>query len=453
VLSKRQILGALLLFFLLPGFFSLNREAAKWPFPGAASRLRLEWTLFGLAPVKQVHLEQSPEVRLIPGGQSIGILLRTQGAMVVGFSPVIEEDGQIVFPAKDAGMEVGDVILAINGHEMTSDEEVRETIVGMDSYQAGMDVRFKRKGIIRQTLIYPRYCKETQSMRIGLFIRDNAGGIGTLTFYEPQRSVYGALGHVIADAYSNAPIDIRQGEILPAKVADIRKGSKGTPGEKVGVFMEHKVFGDVSQNERCGIYGTLSEPLKNPLYASALPIAYSYQIQPGKAHILTVVSGQEIQAFDIWIERILLGKDDGRNMLVRIVDPRLLSVTGGIIQGMSGSPIIQNNKIAGAVTHVFVNDPTRGYGVFIENMLMESGVLPSKAVPGHYAPGTVCCRAGTLFCRKCSKSHENRNHIRENRKGAIAGIYSALSKKYLPKKNKDDRRNLNVTKRSPYYDR
>jgi stage IV sporulation protein B len=236
-------------------------------------------------------------------------------------------------------------------------------------------------------------------MRIGLFIRDDAGGIGTLTFYDPQSSVYGALGHVVSDSYINAPLEIRQGKILPAKVEDIKKGTRGTPGEKVGVFAGKTDYGNVTQNEACGIYGTMTGSLRNPIYDS-LPIAYAQQVQPGKASILTVITQQEVQEFEIVIERILPGRSDGRNMITRIVDPRLLSVAGGIVQGMSGSPIIQNDRIVGAVTHVFVSDPTRGYGVFIENMLMESGVLPSKTALGIVSQGLFIDRFWGEVCRK-----------------------------------------------------
>jgi stage IV sporulation protein B len=376
VLSKRQIPGALLLLLLLLGL------------PGDALRLRQEWNLFGLAPVKEVHLGTSPEIRLVPGGQSIGILLQTNGAMVVGFSPVVGSDGNVVFPARDAGVRVGDMIYAINGRPVLSDDEVREIIAASGQDQQGMEVSLKRKDKIYQTQIQPQYCVETHSMRIGLFIRDDTGGIGTLTFYDPQSSIYGALGHVISDSYINAPLDIRQGKILPARVEDIKKGSQGTPGEKVGVFAGKKDYGNVTRNEACGIYGTLTDSPRNLIYDS-LPIAYAHQIRPGKASILTVISQQEVQEFEIMIERILPGKDDGKNMIMRIVDPRLLSVAGGIVQGMSGSPIIQNDRIVGAVTHVFVSDPTRGYGVFIENMLMESGVLPSKAALGIISQGLL----------------------------------------------------------------
>jgi stage IV sporulation protein B len=374
VLSKRQIPGALLLFLLL------------LVCPGNISRFRLEWDLFGLAPVKEVHLGASPEIRLVPGGQSIGILLQTNGAMVVGFSPVITSGGNAAFPARDAGVHVGDMIFAINGRPVCSDDEVREIITDSSQNRQEMEISLKRKDETYLAQIQPQYCVETDSMRIGLFIRDNAGGIGTLTFYDPQSSVYGALGHVISDSYINAPLDIRQGKILPARVEDVKKGSRGAPGEKVGVFAGKKDYGNVTQNEACGIYGTLTDSPRNPLYDS-LPIAYAHQIQVGKASILTVISQQEIQEFEIMIDRILPGKDDGKNMIMRIVDPVLLSVAGGIVQGMSGSPIIQNNRIVGAVTHVFVSDPTRGYGVFIENMLMESGVLPSKTALGIYSQG------------------------------------------------------------------
>jgi stage IV sporulation protein B len=285
------------------------------------------------------------------------------------------------------------MILAINGRSVLADDEVREMITASSQNQQEMEISLKRKDRIYQAQVRPQYCVETHSMRIGLFIRDNAGGIGTLTFYDPHSSIYGALGHVISDSYINAPLDIRQGRILPARVDGVKKGSRGVPGEKVGVFAGKKDYGNVVQNESCGIYGILTDSPRNPIYGS-LPIAYAHQIRPGKASILTVISQQEVQEFEVMIERILPGKEDGKNMIMRIVDPRLLSIAGGIVQGMSGSPIIQNDRIVGAVTHVFVSDPTRGYGVFIENMLMESGVLPSNASKVRYSAGLARVCAG-----------------------------------------------------------
>lgn len=379
----KQIAFALFSFFLLlASSGDAAREAGFLLSPGMThteSGLRLEFDGFGLFPVKDVELQTPKTLYLMPGGHSIGVLLRSQGIMVVGFSPVILSQDQVSYPAKEAGMETGDLILSVNGLTADTDDHLRELIAEESS--AGKDLEFavEREGKDLKIKVTPEYCTETESYRIGLFVRDNAGGVGTLTFYDQNSGIYGALGHVVTNGKSSEPIHIAQGRLLLSDITEIHKGAVGDPGEKVGSFLKGSDFGSVEINGSCGIYGKLTDLPAQPLYSYPLPAAYSHQIAKGAAQILTVVEGQEIQAYDIEIQRLLPGRKDGKNMIIEITDPELLEKTGGIIQGMSGSPILQDGKIIGAVTHVFVNDPTRGYGVFIENMLKESGILPLAA--------------------------------------------------------------------------
>lgn len=340
--------------------------------PGTVS---LELKLFNLIPIKKINVDVVPDIRLIPGGHSIGVLLRTEGVIVVGFSPILNQQNEPCFPARDADIKVGDIIIGINGRAVLTDDQVRTLIKETGQSEKGITLTIRREGKVLKKVIYPRYCNDTKSYRIGLFVRDNAGGVGTLTFYDPVSTKYGALGHVITDGATNQKLNIRQGKILSASIENIQKGKVGSPGEKVGIFLENTEFGDIQKNEMCGIYGNLKNKLANSFYNQPLPVLYSNQIRAGKAQILTVVQGEEIKKYDILIEKILYSRIDGKNMVIRIVDQELLEKTGGIIQGMSGSPIIQDNKLVGAVTHVFVNDPSRGYGVFIENMLQEAGII------------------------------------------------------------------------------
>ncbi len=337
--------------------------------------ISLELKLFGIIPLKKIMVDVVPDIRLIPGGHSIGVLLRTEGVMVIGYSPIINQQNEPSFPARDADIRVGDVLIRINGIKVTSDDQVREIIKEASSTDQGITINIKRAGHLLERVVYPRYCQDTKSHRIGLFVRDNAGGVGTLTFYDPLSKKYGALGHVITDSETNQKLKIRQGKIFSASIENIQKGRIGNPGEKIGVFLENTEFGNIEKNEMCGIYGTMQKEMTNAVYHSPLPVVFSNQIRSGKAQILTVVHGQEIKKYDIIIEKLLPGRLDGKNMIIRITDPKLLEETGGIVQGMSGSPIIQDGKIAGAVTHVFVNDPSRGYGVFIENMLFEAEII------------------------------------------------------------------------------
>ena len=251
-------------------------------------------------------------------------------------------------------------------------------------------ISIKRDEQILKKIVYPQYCYETKSYRIGLFVRDNAGGVGTLTFWDPVTKKYGALGHVITDSETNQKLQIRQGKILSAHIENIQKGRIGNPGEKIGIFLKDTEFGDIKKNEQCGIYGTLHKELVNPQYNEAIPVLYANQVHTGKAEILTVVRGQEIKKYEIIIEKIQHGRTDGKNMVIRISDSKLLKETGGIVQGMSGSPIIQDGRLIGAVTHVFVNDPSRGYGVFIEKMLLEAGLInQQKQILGFFSQDFV----------------------------------------------------------------
>ncbi|MGI6425594.1 MAG: SpoIVB peptidase [Tepidanaerobacteraceae bacterium] len=215
--------------------------------------------------------------------------------------------------------------------------------------------------------------------QIGLWVRDIAAGVGTLTFYDPNTGLYGALGHIISDADTGKIIEVGNGEIIRARVASISPGRRNQPGEKRGVFInEEQIIGNIISNTPYGIFGKSYYPFENPLY-STLPVATINQVQEGKATILTVVEGEKIEEYDIEIQKITQQSyPNGKGMIIKIVDQELIKRTGGIVQGMSGSPIIQNGYIVGAVTHVFVNDPTKGYGIFLEWMLQEINKISSN---------------------------------------------------------------------------
>jgi stage IV sporulation protein B len=298
---------------------------------------------------------------------------------VVGHSPV-QSSEQSLTPAKDAGIAVGDVILSINGAPVQSDSQVAEIIdiSGREHHPA--DILIKRGNSRINKSVTPILCSETKRYRIGLYVRDSAAGVGTLTFYEPETSTFGALGHVITDNDTNQPIDCDKGKIVMAMVSGIQQGKRGQPGEKIGVFIEEDhVLGNIRKNSQFGIYGELTGALPNQLYSEAIPVASMSHVKLGPAEILTVIDGQTIERFSIEIQKINLQEaPEGKGMVIKVTDPRLLEITGGIVQGMSGSPILQNGKLVGAVTHVFVHDPSKGYGCFVDWMLMESGLVPKN---------------------------------------------------------------------------
>jgi len=341
-----------------------------------SEKLEVSYKLFGIFPLKSGEVQVMNPIKLIPGGQSIGVALQTKGVMVVGQAPVVDITGRKVFPAKEAGIEIGDILLKINTQEVRTDQEVSNAVHLAGEQKGNVNVLYKHQDQILEKIIKPIYCVETGRYRMGLFVRDEAAGVGTLSFLDPVSKKYGALGHVITDADTNQKIEVFNGKIVASTIYAIEKGKRGHPGEKIGSFDPNSAFtGTIEKNTMTGIFGTISGQVVNPYYKEAIPVGWESEVKVGPAKIYTVIQGEKVEEFEVNIDRVMHNRTDSKNMIVRVTDPRLLEVTGGIIQGMSGSPIIQNGKIIGAVTHVFVNDSQRGYGVFIQNMINESSQL------------------------------------------------------------------------------
>jgi len=341
--------------------------------------VNLEFRLFGVIPLHQLTVNVLPVKKFIPGGHSIGIKLHSEGVLVVGHHAV-QTGNQAISPAKEAGIEIGDVILAIEGKKLQDANEVAEIIMA-ESGKKVLKFQIQRGENVFTVDVEPKICQETKRPRVGLYVRDTAAGVGTLTFYDPKTRIYGALGHVITDVDTNQPINVRDGEIVKANIVNIKTAQRGYPGEKTGVFQEgDDLLGSIEKNCQFGIFGRLTkiEPVQGNIN-EAMPMALMSQVKPGPAQILTVLEGTTIECFDIEIERVYRQtRPSDKGMIIRITDERLLEATGGIVQGMSGSPIIQDGYLVGAVTHVFVNDPTRGYGIYLEWMVRESGLLDSN---------------------------------------------------------------------------
>ncbi|MGE5453847.1 MAG: SpoIVB peptidase [Methylocystaceae bacterium] len=345
--------------------------------PGSA---RVQLSAFGYIPIKKFEVVTAPRRRVVVGGQSVGIILQSRGIMVVGFA-TIKSTGNLVSPARLAGLEPGDVISQVNGQVVENENQLAALIDQAGRQQTPVNLTIKREGATRQVLISPVYCPETARYRIGLYVRDGVAGVGTMSFVDPETGNYAALGHVILDADTRQQIEVGNGQLVEALVQTVQPGRPGMPGEKIGIFkLGSNLTGDVKSNTFFGVYGHLSRGIVNPLYPQPLEVAYAHQVQVGPAQILTVLGGDEIQQFEVMIEKIYLHRNAGKSMVIRVVDPRLLAVAGGIVQGMSGSPIIQNNRIVGAVTHVFLQDPERGYGVFMDNMLNEINQIKTNSM-------------------------------------------------------------------------
>ncbi|MED4463797.1 SpoIVB peptidase [Metabacillus fastidiosus] len=333
--------------------------------------------VFDLAgfPVKKVNVNVLPDFKIIPGGQSIGVKLNTLGVLVVGHHQIATKEGK-KSPGEIAGVEVGDIITNINGTKIEKMSDVAPFIQGAGKSGAPLDIVLSRDEQEIKTKLFPLKDENDHSFRIGLYIRDSAAGIGTMTFYDPKSKKYGALGHVISDMDTKKPIVVEDGQIVRSTVTSIEKGSNGSPGEKLARFSgDREVIGDITRNSPFGIFGTLNQDIQNGIMDKALPIALSSEVKEGPAKILTVVDNDKVEQFDVEVVSSVPQKFPAtKGMVIKITDKKLLEKTGGIVQGMSGSPIIQNGKVIGAVTHVFVNDPTSGYGVHIEWMLSEAGI-------------------------------------------------------------------------------
>lgn len=343
--------------------------------------VEVSYKLFGIFPLRTGEVVVMSPMKLIPGGQSIGVTLKTKGVMVVGQAPVIDKTGKKLFPAKEAGIEVGDILLKIDNLEVRTDQEVSNLINLAGENKGNAQVVYKHNNQIVEKIIKPVFCAETERYRMGLFVRDEAAGVGTLSFLDPITQQYGALGHVITDADTNRKIEVSNGKVMASTIYAIEKGKRGSPGEKIGSFVTNSTFtGTIEKNAITGIFGTMSGQVMNPYFKEAIPVGWETEVKVGPAKIYTVIQGEKIEEFEVNIDRVMHNRADSKNMIVRVTDPRLLEITGGIIQGMSGSPIIQDGKIIGAVTHVFVNDSERGYGVFIQNMINETSQLVKKRV-------------------------------------------------------------------------
>lgn len=349
--------------------------------PLELGKVNLEFRLFGVLPIRRMTVDVVPRFQMVVGGHSIGVLLKSEGVMVVSHGSVKAPDGKTYQPGKEAGIEVGDTILRINGETVTSEGHVAQLVERAARAGSGVTVEIKRRGHLLYKQVIPVKDRDSGRYRIGLYVREGAVGVGTLTFYDPVTKKYGALGHIITDSDTNRPINVSEGHLVEANINAIEPGYPGEPGEKIASFPdEDQWIGNIEKNTSFGIFGTMNRPVGNRWYPDPIPVAMSSQVKEGPAEIVTVVNGLNLEKFSIQIVRVIQQPSaDGKGLVIKVTDPRLLDRTRGIVQGMSGSPIIQDGKLIGAVTHVFVNDPTRGYGILAEWMMQEAGILnPSQ---------------------------------------------------------------------------
>lgn len=322
--------------------------------------------LYHILPIKTVNVDVVSDTMLVPCGTPFGIKMFTNGVVIVGVADIQTNSGA-VNPAAVSGLKVGDVITAVNGKKVNTNAEVSDAV----SKGNGSTLRLTvcRNNTAFSANLQPVKSEADATYKAGLWVRDSTAGIGTLTFYNPSTKCFGGLGHGVCDTDTNELMPLLNGEIVPVTINGITKGVKGTPGELRGYFTTDNAMGTLDENVTAGVYGTMNAIPKG----KAIEVAMKQEVKAGPAKILATIDESGPQYYDVEIEKIDYRDNvESKNLILHITDEKLLNQTGGIVQGMSGSPIIQDDKIVGAVTHVFVNDPTRGYGIFAENMLAVS---------------------------------------------------------------------------------
>ena len=311
-----------------------------------------------LMMVAVLPLQANAARLLVPVGKVIGLQLQNDVLTVAAYDDVFGE------AARSAGLKIGDEILEINGCDVSCAEDVRSALSGA---QPPVKLTVRRGSKLTSVALTP---KQTESgPRMGVYLRQGISGIGTVTFYDPETGLFGTLGHGVSDA-GGSLLEMVQGNAYEASVVSVKKGRSGDPGQLRGSAESPEAFGILRRNTQQGVFGTTVFGWQG----EAVPVARYEEILTGPAEIRCQINADATRAYSVEILKIYPEtRTDGRNFLLRITDPDLLQTTGGIVQGMSGSPILQNGRIVGAVTHVLVNDPTRGYGIFIENMLDAAG--------------------------------------------------------------------------------
>lgn len=328
-------------------------------------KIEVSLNLFGNIPVKKMDVNVIPKSKVVPVGKAIGMKLYTEGVLVVGMSEINGKK-----PYENSGIQEGDAIIEINNEQIENTNDLIETV--NKSNGTTVEVKYKRNEQTITTSIEPAKVNENE-YKLGLWVRDAAAGVGTMTFYEPSSGMFAALGHGIADIDTSELINIESGELTTTNILSIVKGQKGTPGEIRGTIENSESLGSIYKNTSFGVYGKVQS--KNKLDINnmeEMDVALRDEIKTGKAQILCELENGKTEKYDVEIKKLYLNNNENnKSMVIKITDEKLIEKTGGIIQGMSGAPIIQNGKFIGAVTHVLVNDPTVGYGVFADIMIKQ----------------------------------------------------------------------------------
>lgn len=341
---------------------------------GGQDHYGMEVRLFGLLPIKNIDIRVIEGKQLIPMGTPVGIYMRCKGVLVIGVSEFETISGEMTAPAKNL-LKAGDYVQKVNGVELDGKDALIQEI--KNSGGKSLQLTIERDGVEKDVLVRPRQ-NALGEYKLGIWVRDNVQGVGTMTYLEADGS-FGALGHGIADVDTGLIMEVKDGFLYQTEIVDLRKGENGFPGEMTGriVYDDQFILGAIDKNCAQGVFGSCILQAFDQAREEPLPIGFKQEIELGPAEILCTLDDTP-RRYQVEITKLHLDQDNvNRGIELKVTDPELLRETGGIIQGMSGSPILQNGKIVGAVTHVLVNAPERGYGIFIENMLEEgTQVLP-----------------------------------------------------------------------------
>ena len=331
----------------------------------------MEISFLGI-PVKTVPVSVLPDAMVIPCGNTVGISFSTEGIMVLGTGKVVDINGEDHQPSKGI-LRSGDLILKAQDIALEEKEDLMEVV---EQEEEEVKLTIKRGDQIQDVFITPVKSRDDGLYKLGVWVRDSTQGIGTLTYYDPNTQTFGALGHGVYDVDTKELMSLKEGELYLSRVTGIHKGEKGAPGELLGEIDKENSLGAVALNTEAGVYGKVNDYGVSQLPSDPVPIAMKQDVHTGKAYVRTNAINGVFDEYEIEIESINSDKNsDDKGMTIRITDERLLEKTNGIVQGFSGSPIIQDGRLIGAVTHVFVQDPAKGYGIFIENMMKQySGV-------------------------------------------------------------------------------
>ncbi len=314
------------------------------------------------------------EIEIYAGGTPVGVKISTNGVLAVGYSDINIDNNNIESPAKKHGIELGDILLEVNSQKIESSKDLSRKLNKIKKEQ--VEILINRNGNeIKKTV--KLFKTENGAYKLGLWVRDSTAGVGTMTFYHKEDNVYGALGHPITDNETEKILSVKSGELIESSIISVRKGQRGTPGELKGVFVNtDNAIGDVLYNTQCGIFGNMNNENSIINTNNLYKVGYKNEVKLGKAQIISTIDENGPKFYDVEIIKVINQNiPSSKSIVIKVIDPVLLEKTGGIVQGMSGSPIIQDNKIIGAVTHVLINKPEVGYGIYIEWMLKDANII------------------------------------------------------------------------------